>query len=106
MNSFNHYAYGAIGDWMYKTIAGINPVDSAPGYKKILFQPRPGGGLTRAAARLRTLFGAVSSSWTLSNGRFTLDVTVPPNTTAELDLPGKKDRLQPGSGAWHYDYAL
>ena len=106
MNSFNHYAYGAIGDWMYKTITGINPVDSAPGYKKILFKPRPGGGLTRAAAHLRTLYGTVSSSWTWSKGRFILDVTIPPNTTAELDLPGKTGTLHLGSGAYHYDYML
>ncbi|MBS1606283.1 MAG: family 78 glycoside hydrolase catalytic domain [Bacteroidetes bacterium] len=104
MNSFNHYAYGAIGDWMYKTITGVNPVDSAPGYKKILFRPRPGGGLTHAAAHLRTLYGMVSLQWTLDSGRIAIDVTIPPNTTAELDLPGKKERLELGSGDYHYEY--
>ncbi|MBN9382647.1 MAG: glycoside hydrolase family 78 protein [Chitinophagaceae bacterium] len=104
MNSFNHYAYGAIGDWMYKVIAGINPVDTAPGYKKILLTPRPGGGLSYARAHLETLYGSVSSSWTYTNGRFTLDVDIPPNTTAILVLPGKNERYQLGSGTYHYDY--
>ena len=50
MNSFNHYAYGAIGEWMYRVMAGIEIDQAAPGYKHILIQPRPGGGFTRVKA--------------------------------------------------------
>ena len=106
MNSFNHYAYGAIGDWMYRTIAGINPIEALPGYKKTLIAPRPGGGLTHAEAHLKTLYGIISSAWTLKNGRFILDVTIPANTTAELWLPGKNEKKQLGSGTYHFDCEL
>jgi alpha-L-rhamnosidase len=104
MNSFNHYAYGAIGDWMYKVITGINPVDSVPGYKHILIAPRPGGTLTHAEATLKTLYGNIASSWKLENGNFTLDIVVPNNTTAEIVLPFKNERSKVGSGTYHFSY--
>ncbi|HEY0668847.1 MAG TPA: glycoside hydrolase family 78 protein [Sphingobacteriaceae bacterium] len=85
MNSFNHYAYGAIGDWMYRTIGGI--AQSKPGYKQISIAPQPGGGLTSAAADLETLYGKLSSSWKLDGNRMSLEVEVPPNTTAKVVLP-------------------
>ncbi|WP_053372498.1 glycoside hydrolase family 78 protein [Paenibacillus sp. FJAT-27812] len=89
MNSFNHYAYGAIGDWMYRTVAGIQTVESAPGYKQILIAPQPGEGLSWAEGSLQTLYGKVSSKWVKSeDGAITLDVTIPPNTAAEIRLPG------------------
>lgn len=88
MNSFNHYAYGAIGDWMYRTAAGIQTVEEAPGYKQIIIAPQPGEGLTWAEGSLETLYGTVSSKWNKSeNGAYTLDVTIPPNTTANIRLP-------------------
>jgi alpha-L-rhamnosidase len=86
MNSFNHYAYGAIGDWLYKVAAGLNIDPEIPGYKKILFYPQPGGGLTHAQASIETMYGKVSSGWTIANGRFTYKITVPPNTTAIVIL--------------------
>jgi len=85
MNSFNHYAYGAIGSWLYNTTAGIEP--SIPGYKHIRFQPQPGGGLTHAEAMHDSLYGRVSSKWQLQDGRFTLTVTVPPNTAGTVIIP-------------------
>jgi alpha-L-rhamnosidase len=90
MNSFNHYAYGAIGDWMYRVLAGIEIDESAPGYRHVLVQPRPGGGFTRAKASHETMFGTVSSAWTLEGGRFELAVLVPANTRATVRLPGAK----------------
>jgi alpha-L-rhamnosidase len=90
MNSFNHYAYGAIGDWMYRVMAGIETDESAPGYKHVLIQPRPGGGFTRVKASHQTMYGRVGSAWTLEGGRFALDVEVPPNTRATVRLPGAK----------------
>jgi alpha-L-rhamnosidase len=106
MNSFNHYAYGAIGDWMYKVIAGINPVDTAPGYKSILIAPRPGGNLTYAQASLKTLYGTIISSWKLKDGNFTLDIVIPNNTNAEVILPGANERRSVGSGSYHFSYAM
>ncbi|MGO4695848.1 family 78 glycoside hydrolase catalytic domain [Paenibacillus sp. 2TAB26] len=89
MNSFNHYAYGAIGDWMYRTVAGIQTVEDAPGYKRIVIAPLPGEGLTWAEGKIETVYGSVSSKWSKSEeGHFTLDVTIPSNTTAEIRLPG------------------
>lgn len=86
MNSFNHYAYGAIGAWMVSTIAGIDVDPAAPGYKHTVLRPQPGGELTFARATLDTLYGELSSAWQLDNGRFLYTVTVPPNTTATVIL--------------------
>jgi alpha-L-rhamnosidase len=87
MNSFNHYAYGAIGDWMYRVMAGIDVDEAAPGYKHVLIQPRPGGGFTSVKASHETPYGKVASAWTIADGRFELAVEVPPNTKATLRLP-------------------
>jgi alpha-L-rhamnosidase len=87
MNSFNHYAYGAVGDWMYRVMAGIELDEAAPGYRHILIQPRPGGKTTSVKARHDTPFGTVASAWTLDGGRFELTVQVPPNTRATIRLP-------------------
>lgn len=102
MNSFNHYAYGAIGEWMYRNIAGINIDEAAPGYKKIIIKPRPGGGLTNASATLQTYYGNVSSGWKLqTDGSLVLDVEIPANTTAKIFLPdGKVEEV--GSGKYQY----
>jgi alpha-L-rhamnosidase len=131
MNSFNHYAYGAIGDWMYRVIAGINTDESSPGFHKIIIAPHPGGKLTSTQAELETLYGKVKSAWSIDNGIFTLDVIVPPNTTAQIVLPSVTDQitesgldintekeitgiqkigndaqLNVGSGTYHFVYTL
>lgn len=90
MNSFNHYAYGAIGEWMYRVVAGIELDESHPGYKHILIQPQPGGGLTYAKASVESMYGRVASGWKIADGEFTLTVEVPPNTTATVRLPKAK----------------
>jgi alpha-L-rhamnosidase len=87
MNSFNHYAYGAIGDWMYRVMAGIDTDDAAPGYKHIFIQPRPGGGFTEVKASHQTPYGKVAAAWALKSGTFELRVEVPANTTATVRLP-------------------
>jgi alpha-L-rhamnosidase len=87
MNSFNHYAYGAIGDWMVRAVAGLDIDEQAPAYKHILVAPRPGGALTSARAELMTQYGSAASGWKLDGGRMTLTVRVPPNTTATVRLP-------------------
>lgn len=87
MNSFNHYAYGAIGAWLYAVVAGIELDPARPGYKHVRLQPRPGGEINRAQGHLETLHGKVASAWKLSAGRFEWTVTVPPNTTATARFP-------------------
>lgn len=103
MNSYNHYAYGAIGDWMYKNIAGINAVADQPGYKSIVIAPKPGGGLTSASGELETVYGKVKSSWTISSGVFKLDVTIPANSSATIVLPDSDQKKQIGSGSYHFE---
>ncbi len=87
MNSFNHYAYGAVGEWMYRVMAGIEIDPSGPGYKHTLIQPQPGGGFTSVKASHATPYGQVSSAWTLKDGRFELAVEIPPNIRARVWLP-------------------
>jgi len=90
MNSFNHYAYGAVGDWMYRVMAGIDIDAAAPGYKHIVIQPRPGGGFTSVKASHKSLYGEVASAWTRDGSTFTLTTGVPANTHATIRLPGAK----------------
>ncbi|MEY3050772.1 MAG: hypothetical protein RLY31_557 [Bacteroidota bacterium] len=93
MNSFNHYAYGAIGDWMYRHIAGIDLLPGeGVGYRHALVKPLVGGGLTHAAATLRTPYGNLSTEWRISTERtFTLAVAIPPNTRATVSIPTRGD---------------
>jgi alpha-L-rhamnosidase len=88
MNSFNHYAYGAIGDWMYRVVAGLELDPAEPGYKHLIVQPHVGGGLTHARAALETMYGEAVSGWTEAGERMTVEVVVPPNTHATVRLPG------------------
>jgi alpha-L-rhamnosidase len=87
MNSFNHYAYGAIGDWMYRVVAGIDTEDSGVGYKKIIIKPVLGKQLTNASATLETLYGKVSSSWKDEADKITLTISIPHNAVATVYLP-------------------
>ncbi len=87
MTSFNHYALGAVADWLHKVVAGIDALE--PGYSRIRIAPQPGGGLTSAKASLRTPHGVVSSAWQLEGSELTVEVTVPDGTTAEVSLPGR-----------------
>ncbi len=97
MNSFNHYAYGAIGQWMHESIAGLAPDPAQPGYKHFFIKPTPGGPLTSARAELETPYGKALSAWKIENGILKLEAVVPPNTTASLIIPGKETTtLAPG----------
>ncbi|MDW8148030.1 MAG: alpha-L-rhamnosidase C-terminal domain-containing protein [Roseiflexaceae bacterium] len=87
MNSFNHYAYGAIGEWLYSTVAGIDVDLEQPGYRHLILRPRPGGGLTAARAALETMYGRAMSAWRIDDHRFTWEIVVPPNTTATAYVP-------------------
>jgi len=90
MNSFNHYAYGAIGEWLYRYVAGLDIDPDMPGYKHILLAPHPGGGLTNAGVEFTSLYGKVKSAWRLDGKDFVYEVTVPANTTATVSLQTAK----------------
>jgi alpha-L-rhamnosidase len=89
MNSFNHYAYGAIGDWMYRTIAGIDTYEQGAGYQKIRIWPHPGGNLSYANADLETVYGKLSAHWKIQGNLFLLDVEIPVNTSADIYIPAR-----------------
>ncbi|WP_442577005.1 family 78 glycoside hydrolase catalytic domain [Microbacterium sp. F51-2R] len=87
MTSFNHYALGAVADWLHRVVAGLSP--AAPGYRRIRFAPRPGGGLTSASARHTTPYGEASIQWRLDEGGLHVRVEVPVGAEGILDLEGE-----------------
>jgi alpha-L-rhamnosidase len=88
MNSLNHYAYGSIAQWMYQQMCGINPVDEAPGFRKIKLSPKPYGKLTYAKASVFSASGLINSGWEIKDdGSLSFSFTIPFNTTAEVFLP-------------------
>lgn len=99
MNSFNHYAYGAIGQWMYERIAGLAPDPANPGYKHFFVRPLVGGPLTSARAELETGYGRAASGWKKNGSTLEIDVVVPPNTTATIEFPNgrKSERVRAGT---------
>ncbi len=95
MISFNHYASGAVGEFLYTRVAGLEPLEG--GYKKFRVRPLVGGGLTAAEASTNTPYGVASSSWKTEGGTFSLSITVPVGTTCEAELPdGSKHTLASG----------
>ena len=91
MNSFNHYAYGAIGEWMYSYIAGIKIDELHPGYKHFYLEPHVGGELTNASASINTLYGKVVSNWTDDGNTFNYSVEIPANTTSTMVLENAEE---------------
>jgi alpha-L-rhamnosidase len=85
MTSFNHYALGAVADWMHRRVAGLVP--AAPGYRRILVRPRPGGGLTHASATHESPYGRIEVAWRRTADRLDVDVTIPPGVAAQVHLP-------------------
>ncbi|NEW81600.1 MAG: family 78 glycoside hydrolase catalytic domain [Mariniphaga sp.] len=91
MNSFNHYAYGAIGEWLYRHVAGIDIDPEMPGYKHILLAPHPGGELKNASAEFSSMYGLIKSAWKLEGEDFVYEIVIPANTTASVTLPQAKE---------------
>jgi alpha-L-rhamnosidase len=87
MNSFNHWAFGAVGEWIWRELVGINPDPSQPGYRHFVVRPRPGEGFTWVKGRYDSIRGRIVSDWRIEGGRFVLDVAIPPNTTATIYVP-------------------
>jgi len=93
MNSFNHYAYGAIGDWMYRILAGIDTYEDGVGYKHSRIKPYIGGGFTNVSSSLETYYGTLSSEWKVEGRKIILNVQIPPNTTSTLYFPVTDHKL-------------
>jgi alpha-L-rhamnosidase len=100
MTSFNHYALGAVADWLHRTVAGLGP--GAPGYRRLVVRPEPARSLTSASARLRTPYGVASVAWERAGGLLTLRVVVPVGATAVVHVPGEAEPAEVGHGehAW------
>ena len=112
MNSFNHYAYGAIGEWIYNTVAGIELDPEKPGYKHIIIRPQPQiktkedrVQINWVKCELRTRYGRVSIQWKLQGNKLFSSVEIPANTTATVSLPGQKSK-EIGAGKWKFAVVL
>lgn len=103
MNSFNHYAYGAIGQWMYERVAGLAPDAAHSGYKHFFVRPLIGHQLDSARAELETPYGKASSAWVKRNGKVAMDVVVPPNTTATIEFPDHRQPETVPAGTYHFE---
>jgi alpha-L-rhamnosidase len=96
MNSFNHYALGSVGEWLYEYVAGIRP--AKPGYEEVLVAPVP-GSLEHARATYRSVRGEIASAWRRDGVAFELEVTIPPNVSATVIVPGGGELSGDGEGA-------
>ena len=87
LSSLNHFALGSIGAWFYRDLAGLNLDPHEPGFKRFIVRPRPAGDLTWVRAEHQSPHGNIAVSWQIAGGSFTLEVTVPANTTAAIHVP-------------------
>ena len=87
MNSFNHYSYGAVGEWLYTHVGGLRIDPENPGYKHIIFDPHPGGGLTSANTEFLSLYGKIKSNWEIKGNTFHYEVVIPANSSGTITLP-------------------
>jgi alpha-L-rhamnosidase len=103
MTSFNHYALGAVADWLHRTVAGLAP--AAPGYREIVVRPIPHDSLTSASARHRTPYGIAESSWQRADGQLTLRVVVPVGAAATVHVPGRPTPVVVDAGEHQWQVA-
>ena len=106
MNSFNHYAFGAVGEWLVRCLLGLEPDEQHPGWKRFTIRPRPAGGITSCRGTHDTPHGTISVAWQVADRQLVLDLVVPPNTSAEIVLPGRERPLPAASGPHHIVYEL
>jgi len=109
MNSFNHYSFGSVAEWIYDRAGGIALDPGAAGFARVLVRPRPGGGVTWARAWHRSIRGVVRTAWRVEDGVLHLDLEVPANTTARVVLPdgaGGERSVEAGSGAHRFSAPL
>ena len=113
MNSGNHVMQiGDLAVWMYEYLAGIRSSPERPGFQRTVIHPVPAGDLTFVKASHKSMYGTIATSWRRDAGHFTLEVTIPPNTSALVTIPAKDPaavtesghpvkylRIEPGGGA-------
>lgn len=103
MNSFNHYAFGAVGQFLYRQVLGIDT--DGPGYRRIRISPRADGRLTEAHGSYEAVTGRIAVTLTIAAGNFILEATLPPNTTGTVQMPSGQT-YEIGSGAYRYQEPL
>lgn len=125
MNSFNHYAYGSIGSWLYEVVCGIQPDEHNTGYKKVIFRPIPSEKIGSAKAVHESLYGVIASEWNISDEALTVSVKIPHNSRGKVYLPytngenivlnskrrdvktvGDIAEVELGSGDWSFSYPI
>ena len=94
MNSFNHYAYGAVADWIYECAAGIRPVEDAPGFERVVISPQPDSRLEWLRAEMDTRHGRICSQWTYVDGRVKYEIEV--DMSARIIIDGEEKNVKPG----------
>ena len=104
MTSFNHYALGAVADWLHRSVGGLAPAE--PGYRKLNIAPHPGGGLTQCHTQLHTPYGLAECRWQIADGTINVQVIVPPNASALVTIPNSDlAPIEVGSGQWQWSAA-
>jgi len=99
MNSFNHYALGSVGEWLYRFVLGIDQAPGTAGFGRLLLRPHPEGALNRARGSYRSARGLIRADWERAGGQFTYRVDVPPNALASVHVPsGDAARVRDATG--------
>ena len=101
MNSFNHYAYGVVCQWLWENVAGIAADPSEPGFKHIIMRPVPDKRLGHVEASYQSAAGLIKSAWRYDGDQWTWQFTIPEGSTATVTLPGESESKEYGSGT-HY----
>jgi len=99
MNSFAHYAFGSVGEWIFRSVIGINPDEADPGWGHIVIWPYPGGGLSWAEGQIDSIRGLVACRWQREapEGPLTVEVQIPPGTRATVAIPaGEQQKVLEG----------
>lgn len=102
MNSLNHYAYGSVGDWMYRKVAGLSQLE--PGYKKFQVKPMFVKGIEEWGTEFDSVYGKIVANTSCKAGKIHVHVEVPANTTAVIVLPEKEEVHEVGSGVYDFEY--
>lgn len=100
MNSFNHYAYGCVCEWIWETAAGIAADNAAPGFRHIIMKPVPDRRLGHLEAEYKSAAGVIRSSWRYEGDRWIWEFTIPEGATASVTIPGRTESEEYGSGTY------